>query len=117
MRNGDSSGSRLSKKVHLSKGFFCVILSQKINKKITSMAANKLLPEKVIFLFQLVFDDCTEMKERKFRLIATNTNINQKKINNNSRCLCFISLCLKNPRFFFFQETKLAINLHLVDLH
>ena len=50
MRNGDSSGSRLSKKVHLSKGFFCVILSQKINKKITSMAANKLLPEKSYML-------------------------------------------------------------------
>jgi hypothetical protein len=79
MRNGNSSGSRLSKKVHLSKGFFFVILSQKINKKITSMAANKLLPEKVKFLFQLVFDDCTEMKERKFRLIATNRNINRKK--------------------------------------
>ena len=67
MKNSNSSGSRLSKKVHLSKGFF---LSS--SKKITSMAANKLLPEKVIFLFQLVFDDSTEMKERKVSLFATN---------------------------------------------
>jgi hypothetical protein len=104
MRNGDSSGSRLSKKVHLSKGFFCVILSQKINKKITSMAANKLLPEKVIYLFQLVFDDCTEMKERKFRLIATNTNINQKKLIITAD-VCASSACASRiPVFSSFKK-------------